>query len=555
MHPIIQTYLTLFSREHGIEGLEEADRFERYVNFSIVSNRCPTRFDVEDVTTGEPEVGIDGVAILIGDELATTSGDAEALFAKRNRDIEVRYIFIQAKRSDSFSRDPILNLGSAVRDVLNDSPKLPGDSRLSEAADIHKVVIKNVNKVRNGQPDCTLVYATTGTWTKDPVLEATRSQVIQDLEHTRYFHGVEFEPLGFDELRKEWVATRAPAEAKFTVLGELPMPPMEGVSEAIVVLVSAKEFVDQVLCDEKGHLRSNVFEQNVRHFLGDHNEVNEQIRNTLSNDEKKHRFAILNNGITVIAREIRRVAKSVTVKDFQIVNGCQTSHVLYYNRDRLDTNVVLVVKAISSVTEGVVDELVVATNSQTTVPDSQFLAIKNEVRAIQTFFSTFPGEEDDDRRLFFERRIGEFAGRDIAAIRIFDIHLLAKVFASMFLDAPHDALGSPSRLYDLKDLFTRSGIEIAYYTAAFAFYRIVLIFGNKMISRQDAILKWHALTALRYQILGRLPLTADAAAIQKACSQLLEVIWAPPERVRQNLSNGSRCGQVSTARLTAGVAC
>ena len=529
MHAIIKTFLMQFSKEQAIEAMDEADQFERFVNFCVVSNRCATRFDVEEITTDEPEVGIDGVAILIGDEVVTTCNEARAIFSRRHRDLDVHYVFVQAKRSESFSRESILNIGSAVRDVVADSPKLPKDSRLFEAAEIHKVVIANVNRVRNGQPDCTLVYATTGSWTKDPILEATKSQIERDLKSTKFFHNVVVEPLGFDELRREWVATRAPAEAKFFVLGELPMPPMEGVSEAIIVLVSAQEFVKSVLCDEKGHLRASVFEQNVRHFLGDANDVNEQIRDTLVDAHKKHRFAILNNGITITAREIRRIANTVTVRDFQIVNGCQTSHVLYHNRAQLDTEVVLVVKAISSCQDGVVDELVVATNSQTQVAESQFFAIKSEVRSIQAFFSGFPGDDNDDRRLFFERRVGEFAGRDLASVRIFDIHLLAKAFASMFLDAPHDALGSPSRVYDLTELFAKDKIEIAYYTSAFAYYRLVLMAGNSQIARADGKLKWHALTAMRYLSLGRLPLAATPDAIETACKKLLDTIWQPPK--------------------------
>lgn len=529
MHPIIGSYLTQFSRERAIESLAEQDQFERFANFCVVSNRCPTRFDVEDVTTGAPEVGIDGVAVLIGDELVTTIDDAKLIFSKRHRDVEVKYIFVQAKRSEAFRRDAILNLASAVRAILTNTAALPADARLAEVREIHRHVVQNVNKLRNGQPDCGLYYVTTGSWTGDTVLESTRLQVMSDLLQTKYFHSVEVVPMGFDELRKEWIATRSPTEAKFEVLSELPMPAMEGVSEAIIVLVSAQEFVDKVLCDDKGNLRASVFEQNVRHFLGEENDVNGQIRKTLGNGRQKHRFAILNNGITITAREIRRVATTVSVRDFQIVNGCQTSHVLFHNRAALDKHVVLVVKAISSAEEGVVDEVVVATNSQTKVAESQFYAIRDEVRAIQSFFSAYPGDEDDDRRLFFERRIGEFAGRDIAATRIFDIHLLAKVFASMFLDVPHDALGSPRRIYEQGGLFARSGIEIAYYTAAFVYYRMVLMLGNNQIPRVDGYLKWHALTALRYQMLGALPLDGSDVAVRQGCERILEHVWKAPK--------------------------
>lgn len=540
MHPIVVSYVNQFSREHAIESMDESDRFERFANYCILSNKCPTRFDVEEVTTGEPEVGIDGAAIIFGDQVVTTSTEAQAIFDKRHRDLDVQYVFVQTKRTEGFTRDAILNLGSAVRDVLNDSPRLPKDSRLSEIAAIHKVIVNNATKLRHGQPDCVLCYATTGTWINDGILVATGQQIVNDIQSAKLFHDVRFEPLGFDDLRREWISTRAPAEAKFKVIAELPMRSMEGVSEAVIVLVAAREFVERVLCDEKGNLRSSVFEQNVRHFLGENNEVNEQIRATLNDTHKRHRFAILNNGITIAARKIERIADTVTVRDFQIVNGCQTSHVLYHNRGALDDDVVLVIKAISSAQDGVVDELVVATNSQTKVAESQFLAIKNEVRAIQSFFTNFPGDEGDERRLFFERRIGEFAGRDIAAVRIFDIHLLAKVFASMFLDAPHDALGSPSRVYDLPELFARSGIEVAYYTAGFAFYRMVLMLGNNQIKRVDGGLKWHILTAMRYRMMGPIPLTADASAIERACNNLLKSIWLPPKECLENFTDAVR---------------
>jgi hypothetical protein len=219
----------------------------------------------------------------------------------------------------------------------------------------------------------------------------------------------------------------------------------------------------------------------------------------------------------------------VAIKDFQIVNGCQTSHILFNCRNEIDDDVTLVVKAISASQPNVVDELVVATNSQTKVSESQFYAMKDEVRDIQAFFAAFPGGDSDDRRLFFERRLGEFAGKDIAAVRIFDVHLLAKVFASMFLDAPHDALGSPRRVYELGGLYSKGAIGIAYYTAAFAYYRFVLMLGNRQLDRADGILKWHVLTALRYQTMGALPITAETRAIESACNVLLNQIWAPPK--------------------------
>lgn len=42
---------------------------------------------------------------------------------------------------------------------------------------------------------------------------------------------------------------------------------------------------------------------------------------------------MLNNGITIIAENVQITGTTAVLTDYQIVNGCQTSHVLYENRN------------------------------------------------------------------------------------------------------------------------------------------------------------------------------------------------------------------------------
>ena len=37
---------------------------------------------------------------------------------------------------------------------------------------------------------------------------------------------------------------------------------------------------------------------------------------------------LLNNGVTIVADSISKTGDTFTIEDYQIVNGCQTSHVL-----------------------------------------------------------------------------------------------------------------------------------------------------------------------------------------------------------------------------------
>jgi len=532
MHPIIAAYISQFAAEHGYEDLAEDDKFERFVNFCEISRHCAERFDLEQVTTHPPETGIDGVAILFGDTLVTTEDEAQRRFERRKGEIDVQYIFIQAKRSERFQKSEMLTFGAAVRDLVQPDPTLPMDVVLGQAAKIHKIVIKNSSRLRHGQPACQLIYATTGDWQDDKILNATRAAIENDLRATRFFHNIKFTPLDFDDLRKRWLETRTTAEATFPVVQELSIPRMEGVRQAYLAIVAANTFIREVLSDKDGKIRSSVFEQNVRHFLGDNNDINSKVRETLHNDKKRQRFAILNNGITIVAPDVRRMGAQITIKNFQIVNGCQTSHVLFRNQAQVDSTVMIPVKIIEADESWVFDEVVEATNSQSQVTGAQFFAIKDEVRRLQQFFNAYPsaGEQDQDRRLHFERRVLEYADSDIPAMRIVDLHLLAKTFAAMFLDVPHLAAGFPNQIYEEKqdELFQKGDAEIAYYTAAFAYYRMSLLFSNKLLDRAFGFHKWHILMILKHQIAGAQP-PRNSNKMQAYCEKILKVIWQPPK--------------------------
>lgn len=188
------------------------------------------------------------------------------------------------------------------------------------------------------------------------------------------------------------------------------------------------------------------------------------------------------------------------------------------------------VKIIEADETWVFDEVVEATNSQSQVADSQLYAIKDEVRRLQQFFNAYPlaAEGDHERRLYFERRVREYADSGLPAARIVDLHLLAKTFAAMFLDVPHLAAGFPNQIYDENrgELFREGDAEIAYYTAAFAHYRMSLLFGNGVIDRTYGFHKWHILMVMKYQIAGAPP-PRNSKNMTTYCEKLLKSVWLP----------------------------
>ena len=76
--------------------------------------------------------------------------------------------------------------------------------------------------------------------------------------------------------------------------------------------------------------RQNIFRKNPRYYLLT-SAVNKKIKNSLLN-ESQNEFFLYNNGLTCVAHTVRVTeniddakVRDVEVKDFQIVNGCQTA--------------------------------------------------------------------------------------------------------------------------------------------------------------------------------------------------------------------------------------
>jgi hypothetical protein len=506
MHKILESYLSKFSEEHSLLDLDESVRFERFVNYCVLSSRYPDQFDTADITTEVDDDSIDGCAILIDEELVTTEAGADAIFRKRGgrKDLVVNYVFTQAKRSEGFQGTEITSFGAGVRRVFHGKRQRPKDELLIQARKIHELVVGNLARVRSGRPSVHLYYATTGVFREESGLRKYSDQEQSELKELGVFDEVHFYFVDRERLFKLWNQTRGATEASFSVRSSLPIPKFPGVEEAYICLASAPGFVDAVLSETDGRIRTSVFEQNVRAFLGEDNPVNARIRQTLEDEKKHESFALLNNGITIVSSDVRVQSEKVSVRDFQIVNGCQTSHVLYRNRSLLSDKISVPVKVIEADDPEVVSAVVEATNSQSDVADSQFLSIRPFVRRLEAYFNSFDNDQDGDNRLFFERRTRQYHGEDIGRARIFDILRLARCFASVFLDVPHLAARYPTQAIEEESagLFQSDHRERAYYVAALMMYRLDLSLGNQYVPRKYQAYRWHLLWIVRAQLLG-----------------------------------------------------
>jgi hypothetical protein len=150
--------------------------------------------------------------------------------------------------------------------------------------------------------------------------------------------------------------------------------------------------------------------------------VNAEIRRTVRDDTTRIGFPVLNNGITIVARNLSVVGDQFTLRDFQIVNGCQTSYVLFDEQARLTSDTHVPVRIIGSQDEGLISRIVAATNRQINITRDE-LSVRNEVhKRIEAYFRAQP----DPRKLYYERRAKQYASEPIEKTRIITRQQLTK---------------------------------------------------------------------------------------------------------------------------------
>ncbi|WP_286913639.1 MULTISPECIES: AIPR family protein [unclassified Pseudomonas] len=494
MHRIVQAHFNSFVASFGLEADDEATQFEKFTAHCVIANRYSGTFDLDDVVTAAGDDGIDALAIVIDESIATSREDTEATFATPRRNHDVDVIFVQAKRTEGFDLGEFLKFKEGVLRFINQTPYAATDEVLVEARAMFDTVVQEVPKLRNGRPSLTARFVTTGIYQRPEALETALRDFVLQINELGLFHDVDIRFIDREELTKLWVSTYSGIEASLPVFSHAALPNIAGIDEAYLAVVKASDFVNNLLVTPDGNLRGQVFEENVRSFLGEDNIVNASIAATLASDGAS-RFPVLNNGITLVCPEVKLQGTTLHLTNYQIVNGCQTSNVLFQKRQDLG-DVMVNIKVVKTQLEDVFSDLVRATNSQSKVEDTQFLSLRPIIRRVEQYFNAFEGE---DSRLYLERRDRQYVGLGIPAVRIFSLNVAAKCVASMWCNKPELSGRYPKQMYDeLTDtMFADSVKESIFYAACLTMYRFNLLVSNSTIPQNMKRFKWHMLTMVR----------------------------------------------------------
>jgi len=537
MHVILKKHSEEIAKQFEISE-DESTLFEIYCNYCVVSKSFLGRFNPFNVTTKEDDASIDGLAFIIDGDLILSEDDAVQAFDTHKTGLDTKLIITQSKSGERFIKDEIANFGLGIKDFLSLDPQLPNGEVNKEALKILNVILDNLNKVANKIPDIEIYYCTSGVYSKEREIVASFEIIKRDIKSLDIFREVTVEPLGRNQLIKIWNSINSNNEAKLHLQEYFGIPAMPNIPQSYIALVNAKEFVDKLLRDENGNIKNEVFEENIRAFLGE-TPVNNKIKTTLENMDKKKIFSVLNNGITIVTPELTLTpnSKEIHLKNYQIINGCQTSNTLFYNYEHLNEDTNIVVKCIESTNEEYITEIISATNSQTEIPKESFFSLKEKTKQIQSFFMIQNDSQSSENRIYFERRENEYKQNNYQQSRIFDIKLLCRAYNAMFLDQPHNSARYVAKIFEIQgeSLFKETDQEISYYIAALTHYKLnSLINSKKLDANTHSSLRWHVLFIFKHLVHKEVKsVQPNSKNMSKYCEKILSVLTSSDRKYEQ----------------------
>lgn len=498
MDKITRTLLENFVAENELEKLNESKQFEYFTNYVVISKLHRNTFELDSLDTGDGGDGaIDGLAVIVNGRLVTDTQELEDIVAE-SQYLDCDVAFIQSKTSSKFEGSEIGSFIFGVKDFIADEPKLVHNDKMKKQKEIWEAVISKSSYMIHRRPNCKLYYATTGKWVDDQNLRAVISSGSQEIEDSGLFEDVLFEPYGATELQKLYHETRNKLSCTVTFQNRITLPDIEGVKEAFLGIIPFREFIKMLQDDNE--LMYNIFYDNVRDFQGD-NEVNGKIQDTLK-EGKFDLFCVLNNGVTLVASSLTPAGNRFTLRDYQVVNGCQTSHVLHQSRAIAGMERVNVpVKVIVTENEDIKNQITLATNSQTEVKPEQLASLTFFQKKLELFYDSMRGQVD----LYYERRSQQYhATPGIKKTQIISIPIQIKTFASAFLNAPHlvsGYYGTIAKRFQGK-IFESNHKYAPYYSSALCYYRIEGLFRTGLIDTKYKKLRFHMIMLARMLAMG-----------------------------------------------------
>ena len=473
-----------------------------------------------DIMTDKGEKGIDGIAIVVNDRIILTVDEFESI-ARDNADLEVKFVFIQSKTSDKFKGDEIGTFIYGVKAFFAEESMRPEtNEKIENMIEIKNLIYqKSINMVKN--PELDLYYVCCGKWSDDNGLQNRIDIDLKPLIESQDFSNVEFYKYDSDKICIVYKELKKKISRTFLMERRISFPTIKGAKQSFLGIVNCQQFIS-LLTDNDGKMLTNIFEDNVRDFQG-YNPVNNEIRDTINDEEDQKCFALLNNGITIVAKKVDVTGDNVKIYDYQIVNGCQTSYVLFDNRNMIKDGTYIIVKVIEVISEKLSDRVIYTTNRQTEVKSEAFTSTKHFHKELQDYYNALVGEFG----LYYERRSKQYDLQDnIRKANVVTLATQTKSYVATFLSEPHSIhryYGELLSAYKNRLYLDSDDVQPYYIAAYFNFFLEKLIKEGK-IEKKYRVFKFHLMLGMKILMTDNDIIYGQARKQKKVCDIIFQII-------------------------------
>ena len=499
LKPVIKSQLKNFAQKFSLEKKEEAELFEYFVNYNILYEHDCRAFQgstdiLSFISVGSSnDMGIDGIAIKINGELLESPEHLDDLLKRRR--INVEFIFIQSKFQLKFDIGDYQKFLTGVAAFLSDNQLQPVNEKIKRFIEFKNRILFDDDLDWENNPTFRLYYVMLNEEEEYAHVKDAEAQFFENIRNINRYDILEdaISIIGSRRLKDLCDMNENEYKGKIETSSKMSLDSVDGVDNSCLVTCSADSF-NHFLSTEDGLLRANLFNDNVRDYQGE-TSINKEIEKTIENQPES--FALLNNGITIVCDEYKENNKTLTLTNPQIVNGCQTSNVIYrMSQRKIDLKCVPVsIKIIATKNERLIAQIVRGTNKQNIVYDEAFEATKTYHKDLESFFPAV--DNPIGLKFYYERRSKQYGERrDIKQKQKFSLKNLLQGYVGIFLKAPEQAYHHQFWLLHefKKTAFKNDDSPWKYYTVAFLEYEIREFFDeNNLLYKKYKPFLYHLL--------------------------------------------------------------
>ncbi|HEV7345884.1 MAG TPA: AIPR family protein [Devosia sp.] len=545
MNPVIRAQLRDYANSNALVAFSQEKQFEIYSIFCVLNGLLGESVEAYDVHLEGDEFGVDGIAIIIQGEVVTNRQDAEEKLDTINSP-SIEFIFFQAKTSTSYDYGDISKFFDAVSGFFDGS--LRGES---EAIDdligaMEAIYDRGVGK-RNPKISC--YYVATGNYEQPARIEKLREAFRVQLEEQNIFDAksIIIEMAGARNLQQWYRAATTAVEVEIDFPRNVVMPSNSHVEEAYIGYIDAKNllalYVAKDVDDRVVGINRSVFFDKIRDY-DSKSKINVSIKGSVATGGGAE-FVFRNNGITVVSKNIDRTGDRFRLEDFQIVNGCQTSNVIFdlvygdeasggQGNAELVTEIQVPFRLIGSKDDDFVSSIIIGTNRQNPVRDEQFWALRPFMKSFEEYSRSLDPEEI----IYFERRENQYRNQDVERTRIMQPSVLMKAVAACLLFQPQRAardyrgiLSEYEELIFLDDQDVR-----VYHAVAYLYYRLEFLWRNQRVENSYKTYRYYILAGIGLKFTGAKDVFSMKKSAMNVVSESIIALSKDEERLKKEVA-------------------